>query len=319
MTYQNGQLLEKRDARNSNTGQVYYKVAALNERGQVTQYEKGGVTMNISYDQQGMVETISDSSRNIQNDIYSFDSLGNLKTRSQIGMAVRTYHYDALNRVLGVNQVDLFKYSASGNLIEKADYLVGTDIECSGYGETSVMVLGRWTQKYGESNAPLHGISSRSRASNSGCFGTLPGKTESFRYDANGNQVERVGSDGTTSIDYSARNKATEISGNGETVTFSYDANNRRYKRVDNTNTVYYVGALELTIPKAKDGKPVINRYIGNDAQQTYYDTKLSKTKWLFTDHQGSTIAVTNSEHKVLTRYAYDIFGKQREVESNPG
>ncbi|WP_283241213.1 SpvB/TcaC N-terminal domain-containing protein [Pseudoalteromonas rubra] len=319
MTYQNGQLLEKREARNSNTGQVYYKVAALNERGQVTQYEKGGVTMNISYDQQGMVETISDSSRNIQNDIYSFDSLGNLKTRSQIGMAVRTYHYDDLNRVLGVNQVDLFKYSASGNLIEKADYLVGTDIECPGYGETSVMVLGRWTQRYGESNAPLHGISSRSRVSNSGCFGTLPGKTESFRYDANGNQVERVGSDGTTSIAYSARNKAIEISGNGETVTFSYDANNSRYKRVDNTNTVYYVGALELTIPKAKDGQSVINRYIGNDAQQTYYDTGLSKTKWLFTDHQGSTIAVTNSEHKVLTRYAYDIFGKQREVESNPG
>ncbi|TMP26413.1 hypothetical protein CWB99_19105 [Pseudoalteromonas rubra] len=319
MTYQNGQLLAKTEARNSNTGQVYYKVTALNGRGQVTQYEKGGVTMNISYDQQGMVETISDSSRNIQNDIYSFDSLGNLKTRSQIGMAVRTYHYDALNRVLGVNQVDLFKYSASGNLIEKADYLVGTDIECSGYGDTSVMVLGRWTQKYGEGNAPLHGISSRSRASNSGCFGNLPGKTESFRYDANGNQVERVGSDGTTSIAYSARNKAIEISGNGETVTFSYDANNRRYKRVDNTNTVYYVGALELTIPKAKDGQSVINRYIGNDAQQTYYDTGLSKTKWLFTDHQGSTIAVTNSDHKVLTRYAYDIFGKQREVESNPG
>ncbi|MDK1313506.1 SpvB/TcaC N-terminal domain-containing protein [Pseudoalteromonas sp. R96] len=317
MTYQNGQLLAKTEARNSSKGQVYYKVTALNARGQVTTYEKGGVTMNISYDQKGMVEKISDSNFAIQNDVYSFDSLGNLKSRKQIGMDTRNYHYDDMNRVLGVNNVDLFKYSASGNLIEKADYLIGTDVDCPGYEGSSVLVLGRWTQRYNEDNTPLHAISSRSRIASSSCLGTLPAKTESFSYDANGNQTARSGSDGTTSIEYSARNKAVEITGNGETVTFRYDANNRRYKRVDGSNTVYYVGALELTKPKGEDGKPVINRYIGNDAQQTYFDTGMSKTKWLFTDHQGSTIVVTNSEHTVLTRYAYDIFGKQREVEQN--
>ncbi|ALU42820.1 SpvB/TcaC N-terminal domain-containing protein [Pseudoalteromonas rubra] len=317
MTYQNGQLLAKTEARNSNKGQVYYKVTALNARGQVTTYEKGGVTMNITYDQKGMVEKIADSNFAIQSDVYSFDSLGNLISRKQIGMDTRTYHYDDMNRVLGVNNVDLFKYSASGNLTEKADYLIGTDVDCPGYEGSSVLVLGRWTQRYGEDNTPLHAISSRSRIASSSCLGTLPAKTESFSYDANGNQITRSGSDGTTSIEYSARNKAVEMTGNGETVTFRYDANNRRYKRVDESNTVYYVGALELTKPKGEDGKSVINRYIGNDAQQTYYDTGMSKTKWLFTDHQGSTIVVTNSEHKVLTRYAYDIFGKQREVEQN--
>ncbi|KNC69088.1 SpvB/TcaC N-terminal domain-containing protein [Pseudoalteromonas ardens] len=318
MTYQNGQLLEKREARKDGNLPPYYRVTGLNARGQVTKYEKGGVTMTLAYDQKGMVTRIfSETMPHIQSDTYSFDSLGNLKTRSQIGMAMREYHYDDLSRVLGVNNVDLFKYSATGNLIEKADYLVGSEIGCSGYGDSSVMVLGRWTQKYDEGNAPLHAISSRSRASNSGCFGNLPGKIESFRYDANGNQVERAGSDGITSIGYSARNKAVEISGNGETVTFKYDANNRRFKREDATNTVYYVGALELTIPKSKDGQSVINRYIGNDAQQTYYGTRRSQIKWLFTDHQGSTIAVTNHKHQVLVRYSYDIFGKQREVESN--
>ncbi|RZM74390.1 hypothetical protein C3B51_19725 [Pseudoalteromonas rubra] len=317
MTYQNGQLLAKTEARDGDDGQIYYKVLGVNHRGQVTSYMKGNVTMEVSYDQKGMVTSISSKGLDIQRDTYSFDSLGNLISRSQIGMATREYHYDDLNRVLGVNDVDLFKYSATGNLIEKADYVVGSDIECAGYGESSVLVLGRWTQNYGQGDTPLHAISSRQRDSNSSCLGHLPAKTELFEYDANGNQIKRTTNDDITTIKYSARNKAIEIQGNGETVSFSYDANNRRFKRMDAKNTVFYVGALELTIPHNEEDQSVINRYIGNDAQQTYYSTGISKTKWMFTDHQGSTIAITNDANVVLARYAYDVFGKQREVEFN--
>ncbi|TMP29511.1 RHS repeat domain-containing protein, partial [Pseudoalteromonas rubra] len=93
--------------------------------------------------------------------------------------------------------------------------------------------------------------------------------------------------------------------------TFAYDANNRRYKRTDGKQTVYYVGALELS--KQNEGSDTfIKRYIGNDAVQQYYSTRAAKLQWLFTDHQGSIVAVTDSNYKLLARYKYDPFGKKR-------
>ncbi|MBE0386412.1 hypothetical protein PLUTE_a0892 [Pseudoalteromonas luteoviolacea DSM 6061] len=285
----------------------------------MTEYLKGGVTMQVGYDTQGMLSAIYTKSHGyIQADSYRFDSLGNLISRAQIGMRERTYHYDSLNRVLGVNSVDLFTYSSTGNLEEKADYRILEAGACNG---TNVEITNKWSQVYGEDNNPLHALTSRTRLSVPACETTSATAAnhdvdqETFTYDENGN--ETTVTDGThtvRSIKYSGRNKAIEITAKGDTVTFSYDVNNRRYKREEAGQTIYYVGALQLTLPNDESKDKVINRYIGNDAQQTYFSTGLSKTKWMFTDHQGSTIAITNSEYKLLKRYSYDIFGKQSAV-----
>ncbi|KZN53727.1 hypothetical protein N474_19340 [Pseudoalteromonas luteoviolacea CPMOR-2] len=330
--YAYSQVVAKTEAREGGQGQNYYRIIDTNERGQVVEYQKGNVTMAVGYDAKGMVSSIfSKSHTYIQSDSYKFDSVGNLVARSQLGMSERTYHYDSLNRVLGVNNVDLFKYSASGNLEEKADYRIHETAQCSG---SNVEIIAKWDQNYGENSEPLHALTSRNKLSgnvcsaagnasnNQGGFAQIDfdainqtKNDETFTYDANGNETSvKEGTLSIRSIKYSARNKAVEIRGKDEIVKFSYDANNRRFKRVDSENTIYYVGALQLTVPSDTAKESVINRYIGNDAQQTYYGTGQSKTKWMFTDHQGSTIAITNSENKLLKRYAYDIFGKQSDV-----
>ncbi|MCF2910861.1 hypothetical protein L1285_21370 [Pseudoalteromonas sp. DL2-H2.2] len=167
-----------------------------------------------------------------------------------------------------------------------------------------------WVQEYGKAGKPLHAIASRSRVNPV----TSQYEQETFGYDANGNQTS-VDKNGSRYRDvvYSGRNKATRISGNGETVTFKYDASNRRYKRTDNEQTVYYVGALELTTTKS-GGHKAIKRYVGNDVIQSYNAQGQGSHKWLFTNYQGSIVAITNSKFELLKRFKYDAFGKQSEV-----
>ncbi|MDK2597442.1 RHS repeat domain-containing protein [Pseudoalteromonas obscura] len=116
---------------------------------------------------------------------------------------------------------------------------------------------------------------------------------------------------------YSARNKATHITVNGELVQFSYDTNNRRFKRVERNKTIFYVGALEIVKEsgsEALSAQTYIRRNIGNDAVKTYHENGQESIQWLFTDHQGSVVAVVNHSGKLLKRFSYDVFGKQSEV-----
>ncbi|TMP82320.1 hypothetical protein CWB73_05375 [Pseudoalteromonas phenolica] len=140
--------------------------------------------------------------------------------------------------------------------------------------------------------------------------------TERFEYDANGNQTKLyVNNSSYRTVKYTARNKAYFIDANNEEVTFAYDVNNRRYKRKDKKQTVYYVGALELTVETSEnpnDTTPFVKRYIGNDAQQKYYMNGNASLQWMFTDHQGSVIAITNRNYKLLGRYSYGVFGTQK-------
>ena len=283
-TYQNGQVLKRQEAREGTRfGRVYYQVHALNDRGQVTGYNKGQELMSVSYDDAGHVAGISTGTDYIQADTYSFDGMGNLTSRHLTASQQQTFAYDNLNRVTTVDGQVVYSYADNGNLELKDD----------------------WEQRYNETtNSPIHGITSRSKGS----------MTETFGYDKNGNQTwaKKNGTNWRT-VTYSGRNKATEISINGKKAFFNYDANNRRYKRVDTEQTIYYVGALELTVNHTVNDQ-YIKRYIGNDAMQTYYAAGNASTKWLFTDHQGSITAITDGSFKLLKRFAYDVFGQQSEI-----
>lgn len=277
-------MLKRQEAREGTRfGRVYYHVNALNDRGQVTGYNKGQELMTVSYDDAGHVAGISTGTDYIQADTYSFDGMGNLTSRHLTASQQQTFAYDNLNRVTTVDGQVVYSYADNGNLERKDG----------------------WDQRYNETaNSPIHGITSRSKGS----------MTETFGYDKNGNQTwaKKNGTNWRT-VTYSGRNKATEISINGKKAYFKYDANNRRYKRVDSEQTIYYVGALELTVNHTVNDQ-YIKRYIGNDAMQTYYAAGNASIKWLFTDHQGSITAITDDSFKLLKRFAYDVFGQQSEI-----
>ncbi|ESP95088.1 RHS repeat-associated core domain protein, partial [Pseudoalteromonas luteoviolacea 2ta16] len=293
-TYRAGQVVTKKEAREGANGTIYYLHSHEDRAGRVTHYNKGRFAMSVGYSDTGFVSSLAvqGSYGYIQSHSYQFDGLGNLTSRALSSdggqVEISRFGYDDLNRVIKVNGATEFAYTANGNLTTKSG----------------------WTQHY-EDTRP-HAITKRVKGS----------QIEVFDYDSNGNQISAVmTNNGSTEyqrdVVYSARNKATHITVNGELVQFSYDTNNRRYKRVERNKTIYYVGALEIVKEsgtEALSAQTYIRRNIGNDAVKTYHEHGQESMQWLFTDHQGSVVAVVNNSGKLLKRFSYDVFGKQSEV-----
>ncbi|MDK2594977.1 RHS repeat-associated core domain-containing protein [Pseudoalteromonas obscura] len=294
LTYRAGQVVTKKEAREGTNGTLYYQFSKADSAGRVTHYSKGRFAMSVGYGDMGFLSdlAVQGSYGYIQSHSYQFDGLGNLTSRAfsldggQI--EISQFGYDDLNRVTTVNGETEFAYTANGNLTTKSG----------------------WTQHY-EDTRP-HAISSRVKGS----------QVEAFKYDQNGNQISAKRTNGGSTdyqrdVVYSARNKATHITVNGELVQFSYDTNNRRFKRVERNKTIFYVGALEIVKEsgsEALSAQTYIRRNIGNDAVKTYHENGQESIQWLFTDHQGSVVAVVNHSGKLLKRFSYDVFGKQSEV-----
>ncbi|ALU44083.1 RHS repeat domain-containing protein [Pseudoalteromonas rubra] len=347
--YQYGQLKSRQEAREGTHGEVYYNLTGLTARGQVSSYEKGHIAVKLGYASNGMIASISTQGNYsyVQNEHYEFDGLGNLTKRTLTNRDTERFGYDKLNRITHINGSPHFSYSASGNLSTKLDgnkewthhyggigiakHALTTreyqkTVSQDGIGGPIDNPFGGGAQVYSSSNFSVFGGSANTSvhtATETSAFAggfTQPRKVtvyERFKYDANGNQTQMQTAEGLIvdtrdyrTLKYTTRNKVSEVTGNSETVQFAYDAHNRRYKRTDKHQTVYYVGALELSVDNSTD-EHYVKRYIGNDAMQIYYSSGTSKLQWLFTDHQGSIVAVTNAYYKLLKRFSYDVFGKQ--------
>ncbi|WP_125564710.1 RHS repeat-associated core domain-containing protein [Pseudoalteromonas rubra] len=296
--YSAGQVYQKQEAREGDAGQLYYVAESEDSAGRVIGYKKGHFSMVVGYDSRGNLKTLGvdehSAYSHIQQHSYTFDALGNLTSRALTAAeTATTFGYDALNRVTTVNGEVRYGYDANGDLTSKDG----------------------WTQKYGKAGEPLHAIYERVKGS----------QTETFRYDANGNQTGATvllnGMSQERTLTYSARNKVTQISQNGEVINFEYDANNRRYKRTEGSKTIYYVGALEIVDEGASGefaNQHYVRRSINGDAVQTYHPNGQASLQWLFTDHQGSVVAITDYAGKFLKRFSYDVFGKQSEIVRPP-
>ncbi|MCL1127410.1 FG-GAP-like repeat-containing protein [Shewanella surugensis] len=296
--YQNNQVLKQQEAREGSAGRFYHEIVNINEDGLLTEYKKGNRTMTLSYDNAKRLNGIS-SGNHIQTDSYSFDSLNNLTSRQLAASNEQTFQYDELNRITRVNGIEQYQYHNNGELTEKEGWQ-----------------LGYYSDSAGPLDGPLHGVLSRSKAGEA---------TETYGYDANGNQIwGKKGGSAWREFTYSGRNKATHINVDGKETDFSYDANNKRFKRVDSTGTIFYVGNLELTIKAASvnnsnnfegsEPQTYIKRYLG-DAMQTYYSNGNTMLRWLYKDHLGSVIAITNDSGELVKRFSYDVFGQQTEID----
>ncbi|NQY33355.1 MAG: PQQ-binding-like beta-propeller repeat protein [Alteromonadaceae bacterium] len=289
--YAHGQVLKQQEAREGELGRVYSETLSLNNFGGVSSYNKGLRTITLSTDNAGRTSGISSGIDDfIQQDSYGYDGIGNLTKRTLTTQEEQSFGYDNANRIIKVNNVQLYHYKKNGNFDSKNG----------------------WSHKYAESvngtAQPLHAVTSRKKND----------VTERFVYDANGNQI-KAEKNGVNwrNITYSGRNKATYIEEDGEITRFSYDANNNRYKRTNGNQVIYYVGALELTIQSETQSLPAetyIKRAIAGQALQTYYSSGNAHLKWLYKDILGSLVAITNEQGKLLKRFKYDVFGKQQEL-----
>jgi len=260
---------------------------------------------------------------------YTWDHLGNLNSRTDrlgagaAGAVHEQFHYDNINR-LSKYQVDLpavadvrtveLKYNAIGNLLSKSD--VGNySYRPSGPG----------------SEAP-HAV----RGINGASLGAVL-----YQYDANGNLTSADGGK-YSCISYTSFNmvaqasKAACNSGDASGYTWLYDENHQRFKETRKqadgaTRVTWYLhpdnaGGLGFEQEDSQDAsgsKTSYRHYLNAGGQtlgvlvthgQANGQQQASKLEFWHKDHLGSLIATSDHQGLRTAAYAYDPFGKRREV-----
>jgi len=321
----NGHLRALQEAAYGSNGELYMQFDTQDARGHVTRtrYSNGAVTDKMYHPQTGRLNwlgTSSGSGSAIQDLTYTWDLLGNLKTREDQswlpgGMNARdlieTFAYDGLNRLqavtlnsdrLNINDVISMSlnHDASGNIQCKL-----SNADCLGTLQT---------YSYGN-NAGPHALTQIGRDPVSGAISG--GVTGVYNYDANGNLT----ADGSgRTLSYTAFERLHQASKGSESSTFWYDASQQWIKRRTaglNNETVYRIGAVELV---RTSGSTVMEyrRTIGGAVQISHYDdnpTQLIK-RYLHQDHLGSIDAISNASGQVITTMSFDAFGARRDQQN---
>lgn len=298
-----------------NLSKTYVHIKEMTERGQVQKYVLGdGLTTNFSYDSDTgrlLSQLSAPGSMNSMVRVqrkYSWDAMGNLLTREDLVNETQdAFSYDALNRLktlsythqsggLPVTTVETMRYFNNGNILEKPG--VGT----YEYGTPASQCIGKSNVA---SRFSDYAVSRISGASN-----------RYFCYDKNGNMIA---DDQRDEIRYNANNQPTFIKKGSEVSSeLSYAGNgNLVYRKdtkgSDTTKTSFVGGHYEKV-----DSNGTIKHkfYIEGFAviSQTGSDVSSLEEKYLYTDHLGSVVAVTDDTGNVLESMSYDAWGKRRNV-----
>lgn len=287
------------------TLRTYQTTEALSPWGSVARMRYGNQTENQQitlrgYDELGRVASIHTSEPNDVNVVqaltYSYDLLGNMKTRQDDGTMGMPLHeeffYDGLNRLTDIqltfngtnfDTLDI-SYDLAGRILSK-------DSKTYNYDDSSV----------------VHGMTSLQDGGST---------VYTAVYDFNGNQT----TSGDRATTYTVFNKPSQIAGTNAIVEFEYGAGQSRYQRLDITadgSTVerqtLYVDNVEIITDNPGSGSPSISykRYIGDTVIVTEMDT-VSKVEYTHKDHLGSLNAVTDVNGNLMTQLSFGAFGERR-------
>ncbi len=230
------------------------------------------------------------STPNVQDLTYTFDTIGNMGSRTDTNRALtENFGYDALNRLVSsnVNSANLktIAYDALGNITSKSD-------------------TGTYT--YGGVGQPVHGVTAITGA-----------VTTTFTYDANGNML--TGNNRT--ITWNAANQPLQITRGGSTVSFAYGPGDARIKQTVGTLTTYYfaAGYLELERDTATAEDRWLNYIHGPSGMVALVAETISSgnnqtdvTRYYHLDHLGSIETITDSAGLIAEANSYDSWGARR-------
>jgi RHS repeat-associated protein len=290
-----GYLYLQKEARNGadSDAKIYYKVKAMDALGNITSFSQNDEQLSSTkaYNQaNGFIDSISTDSKGvtIQNNLYSFDSFGNLRSRTNGTLktgtlgAKETFAYDNVNRLTHINNIEKVKYYANGNIAWK-----------EGVGN------------YCYNSARPHAVSG---IGNAGCT------TQSYQYDNNGNMTSGRG----RSITYSHFDKPTRIANSKGATTFDYGTNRSRFKRTTTegnvTTTTYYIGNVE--VESKSDSTVVTTRRFLPGAIELQRSNGTREISYLLKDHLGSIDTITDESGFIKQKLYFDAWGKKHIIAS---
>jgi len=300
-----GYLTSVKNVENST---AYWQATAMDARQNITymSYANGLVTKRSYEPKSGRIKSIQtgplSDTNEIQNLNYTFDTLGNIHSRSSNSTVSaenlnETFTYDVLSRILSATTTGLasgtrsliYAYDNLGNIKSKT----GTS-DTDGYS-------------YGANGAGPHAVTSVS----------LAGATTVYGYDTKGNMT----SNGNRTIDYSVFNKPTQITKGSDVIQLRYGPDRKRFYQNSNsggtvTETHYYGdGSFEIV----QQGQSIREKaYIGDFL--IYSTIKIvgssastDNHEYLHRDHLGSVESITDNNAELITKMAFAPFGSRRQ------
>jgi len=306
---------------------VVQQTLSIDAEGRVTQeqYGAGGALLTSRQFNvyTGRLEAIASGSggatTNLQNDHYTYDSLGNVTFRSQLAngsgaLMSESFTYDSLNRLTSSAVVGqsakTIGYDAVGNVTTKGN-------------------VGSYTY------FPSGGGSSHPNAVAS-IVGSVAGVgNPTFGYDANGNTLGGLGTtDAWTS--FNQPSSIDKLSGSSAVrrTAWLYDTDHQRTRQTIApmsggvpgaiANTIYYAGAIEKEVDVASN-LTTIRTYLPEGIG--YLEERISGTtvastatatidpRYFLTDPLGSVLATLDDAAAVLQLMSYDPWGRRRNTD----
>jgi RHS repeat-associated protein len=306
-----------------------------------------GQTITNVWDKPGRLDLVTDVYNGNSYVVdSSYDPAGNRTGMTWPGGGSLTYQYDALNRMTNVidnnGAVTLAHYDY--DILSRRDLATfgnGTSSDPNYYLDDALQSLNltgggrsalfsytrnRVNQITGLSvTAPTAGNWSEATflqkpaAANSTAY--VPDKLNrystvggtAYTYDGNANLT----SDGVYTFTYDEENRLRTASGAGSSVTYTYDpAGRRRAKAVTGTyagTTIYLSDGVE-EIEERDGSNALLRRYAYGssiDDRIAMLDSALCGSRCYYqTNHQGSTIGLSNQAGTLIDAYGYDAYGR---------
>ncbi len=221
--------------------------------------------------------------------VYGFDQAGRIDSRSA-GSATTSLLYDPISRMKHLSH----NLSATGFDV-RFEY---------GYNPASQLM------DQHISNTLFHHVEAGSQegsyvVNNLNQYTSVAGKT--FQYDDNGNLT----SDGDSTYSYDIENRLKSVSG-VQNATLSYDPLGRLYQVTSSGTTTTFLYSGDSLVAEYQ-GSTMKHRYVfGNGIDQPlihFENSGTSSPNYLYSNHQGSIIAETNSSGTALYANTYNAFG----------
>ncbi|WP_437631954.1 RHS repeat-associated core domain-containing protein [Sorangium sp. So ce854] len=285
-----GHVLAVRD---SGTKLAYWRLSDVDDAGRFREevFGNGAVTERSYFaDKQRLRHMATQSAAGEVQDLdYGYDDLLNLTRRTDALQPENTterFRYDPLQRLTCAYFGDVerasapcalrYDYHPNGNLTFKSD--VGT-------------------LSYDD---PLHP------------HAVTGAGTDSFAYDAVGNQIARPG--GTT-VRYTPFDLPERITQGASTITFGYDGDQRRIRKTTPEKETLYFGDLVERVTDRASGAVEHRYYVHSPERVVAIVTRRGSdggTRYVHVDHLGSVDALTDEDGDVIERRSYDPFGQRR-------
>ncbi|MGM8229185.1 RHS repeat domain-containing protein, partial [Cellvibrio sp. ARAG 10.3] len=246
----------------------------------------------------------------IQNLSYTFDSLGNLYSRTTARInnsgavqetITENFAYDKLNRLthsttsglFGRTQTYQYDTGGLGNLVNRTDTLTGSSVN----NDVGTLAYDRVR------NAGIHAVTSAGGIN--------------YSYDRYGNMIVR----GSETLTYDVFNKPTRIAGS-TTTDFFYGPDHELYKQVSGGVTTYKLagGVYEVTTSgTTTTQKSYVDGVILNTRTLVNGTQTANDTQYLHGDHLGSTEAITNALGQFVSRMSFSTWGERQKADWKPG